>query len=231
MTIPARSFGGLIALMAVMLVRLLDGSAPPMYPGLTRPLIAAVGLAGLLITVWSSAARPAAVVGGLAALQVAGYGLVASRDWYNYAGASGASYGEAAAGSERAFTVAAAAFVALVLCLLAYRLAPAPVPTADPPRLARAWVVLSGAVVAALPVLLGAWFGTALSAVGQFTMWWTIPWGAGHRRVRRPPHPGRPPRRGRRRGGVGPAHDRVARRRLHRRRMMLLERRRPDLPR
>lgn len=181
MTIPARLSGGLIVLTAVVLVRLLDGSAPPMHPGLTRPLIGAVGLAGLLIAVWPSAARPAAVVGALAALQVAGYALVASRDWYNFAGAGGASYGDAAAGSERAFTGAAAALVALVLCLLVYQIAHgfSPVPAAAPPRLTRAWVVLAGAVVAALPVLLGAWSAATLSVVGQFAMWWSIPWGLG----------------------------------------------------
>ncbi|MDG6106441.1 hypothetical protein Daura_27220 [Dactylosporangium aurantiacum] len=56
---------------------------------------------------------------------------------------------------------------------------PAPVSAAEPSRLARAWVVLAGAVVAALPVLLGAWSGATLSAVGQFAMWWSIPWGLG----------------------------------------------------
>jgi hypothetical protein len=183
MTLPARASGGLIALLAVALARLLDTSAPPMHPGLTRPFIAVVGLAGLLIAAWPPAARPAAVVGGLAALQAAGYALVASRDWYNFAGAGGGSYADAARGSQRAFTVAAAAFAALALCLLAYRLAPAHSPAtvldSGPPLLARAWVVLAGAVVVALPIVLGAWSGAALSAVGQFAMWWSIPWGLG----------------------------------------------------
>ncbi|MFI5915974.1 hypothetical protein [Dactylosporangium sp. NPDC051541] len=179
MTVPARVSGGLIVWLAVSLVGLLDGSGPPMHPGLARLLVAVVGVAGLLVAAWPAAARPAAVVGGLAALQIAGYALVASRDWFNFAGAGGASYSAAGAGSLRAFAVAAAALAVLVVCLLAYWLAPGAGPAGEPFRPHRAWVVLAGGVFAALPVLLGAWSGAALSVVGQVAMWWSIPWGLG----------------------------------------------------
>ncbi|GAA2608286.1 hypothetical protein Adu01nite_14920 [Paractinoplanes durhamensis] len=160
-----------------------DGSGPgpgelTPYPPMLPVLIAVLAVAGVVCAVHAAAARVAAVVAGLAALQVGGIALVAHRDWWNFAGADGASFERAAAGSLVAAVMGAVAATAVVVSVLLYRTGRG----VQLPRKAQvAGGIIAGAAIAVVvPVLLCAhWNYTSGTAAGQFALWWSLPWGAG----------------------------------------------------
>ncbi|WP_433304000.1 hypothetical protein ACQP2F_13610 [Actinoplanes sp. CA-030573] len=193
----ARVWGGVLALLAGVVAALLaapaswsdypaagDGTrlGPAQltpYPPMLPLLIAVIAVAGMAGACQVAAARVSAVVAALAASQVAGIAVVAHRDWWNFAGADGASRHRAAAGSTVAVFMGAVAAVAVVVSVLLYRAGRG---RPQRPRTAQvAASVIGGPVVAVLvPVLLCAhWNYTSFAAAGQFALWWSLPWGAG----------------------------------------------------
>jgi hypothetical protein len=148
------------------------------YPTMLPALIAAIALAGAVGAVRQAAARVSAVAAALAALQVGGIAVVAHRDWWNFAGAYGASLQRASAGSLVAVVMGVVAAAVVVVGVLLYR-------TGDGrQRPSRSQVVagITGGVAVAVvvPVLLCAhWNYTSATAAGQFALWWSLPWGAG----------------------------------------------------
>jgi hypothetical protein len=148
------------------------------YPLMLPAVIAVLAGAGLLAAFLPGTARVAAVAAALAGLQVGGIAVVAHRDWWNYAGADGASHDRADAGSLLAVVMAVVAAVAVVVSLLLYRT----VRGRHRPHVVQiAGGVLAGATVAVVvPVLLCAhWNYTNVTAAGQFALWWSVPWGIG----------------------------------------------------
>ncbi|UQU62593.1 hypothetical protein COUCH_26640 [Couchioplanes caeruleus] len=148
------------------------------YPSTLPVLITMLGVAGLVAAVRPSTARVAAVTAGLAALQVGGIAVVAHRDWWNLAGADGASPHRAAAGSLVSLVMGAAAGAAVVVSVLLYRTGRS---VHRPSLIQVVGGVLAGAVLAGgTPLLLCAYWGyTSITAAGQFAVWWSLPWGAG----------------------------------------------------
>jgi hypothetical protein len=148
------------------------------YPLMLPPLIAVLIVAGLVAAVSPATARVMAVVVALAGLQVGGIAVVARRDWWNFAGADGASYQRAASGSLLAVAMGAVAVTAVVVSVLLYRTGHG----RHRPRTGQvAGGITAGAVVAvAVPALLCAhWYYTSVTAFGQFALWWSLPWGIG----------------------------------------------------
>jgi hypothetical protein len=96
------------------------------YPSMLPALVAVMAVADLVAGFRPATARVAAMVAALAGLQVAGLQVagivvVAHRDWWNLAGADGASYHRAAVGSLVATIMGAAAVAAVVVSVLLYR--------------------------------------------------------------------------------------------------------------
>lgn len=183
----ARALGLLIAVLAAAVAALLDapGSASDLpaqdvrsvYPVMIFAQVLAMAAAGVTAAVLPRTARPAAVLGAVAGMQVVGIAVVASRDWYNYAGGGGASYSRAAAGSELSLTMAAVAAAAVTACLVLYRHGPGAA-AALPARAGRIGAGI--AVVVGLPLLLAALVDDPVPSVaGQFALWWSLPWGIG----------------------------------------------------
>lgn len=83
-------------------------------------LVVVLAVAGLVAARRPAAARVAAVAAALTGLQVGGIAVVAHRDWWNLAGADGASEHRAAAGALVAAVMAAAAVAALGVSVLLY---------------------------------------------------------------------------------------------------------------
>ncbi|MFB9361260.1 hypothetical protein [Actinoplanes nipponensis] len=148
------------------------------YPSMLPALIAALAVAGVVAAVRPAAARAVAVVAALAGLQAAGIAVVARRDWWNFAGADGASHQRAAAGSLLAAVLAVVAVAVVVVSVLLYRTGRG---RQRPLRWQVAGGVVAGVVVAVVvPALLCAhWYYTSVTAFGQFALWWSLPWGAG----------------------------------------------------
>jgi hypothetical protein len=186
---PATSLSGVLIVLCAVLVGVLvqsPGSSFPsdsdphasVYPPMTMPLLCALAAAGLAVAVRPAVARIAGVVVAVTAMQVVGICVVAQRDWYNFAGAGFMPQDQAAEASglaERAAVgSAAAALLGLVLMWRAvggWRI--------DRPTWEAS--VLSGIGVAMLlPLALCAVLGYGtLSAIGQFALWWSVPWGVG----------------------------------------------------
>jgi hypothetical protein len=148
------------------------------YPSMLPALVAALAVAGLVAAFRPATARVAAMVAALAGLQVGGIAVVARRDWWNLAGADGASYHRAAVGSQVSVVMGAAAVAAVVVSVLLYRTGRG----LHRPRASQAVDgIVAGAVVAVVvPVLLCAhWRYTSITAAGQFAWWWSLPWGIG----------------------------------------------------
>jgi hypothetical protein len=159
------------------------------YPLMAPVLIAVLAVAGLVTALRPATARAAAMVAGLAGLQVAGIAVVVHRDWWNYAGADGPSYHRAAAGSRIAMIMAAVAVMAVVVSVVLYRTGrgshrPRPAPAAG--------AAGAGVLVAVgVPLLLCAyWHSPSVSAAGQFALWWSLPWGVGLAAAGAVPDPG-----------------------------------------
>jgi hypothetical protein len=175
----------LIVAMAVVAAGLLaaPASAPDLptatsvYPLATLPLIVAMALAGTVAVCLPRSARVAAIVGVIAGMQVVGSAVVASRDWFNYAGAGNSTYGQAAIGSQVSLTLAATATATVIACLLLYRHG---ADRAAPPDPYIGRIVAGMAVVVLLPLL--TWpitSGSALSGAGQIALCFSLPWGIG----------------------------------------------------
>jgi len=148
----------------------------PVLPLMLVPLIAALGVAGLLVAVRPAWARWWSAAATVLAVQVTGIAMVACRDWYSFAGADGTTPEQARAAVRLATGIGLAAVAAAVLSLLLLR------DSADVRRLHRAHhsgQVWLGAIVAfGLPFVLVAWLESHTSgAVGQFALWWSLPWG------------------------------------------------------
>ncbi|MEU4244733.1 hypothetical protein [Actinoplanes sp. NPDC026619] len=148
------------------------------YPSMLPVLIATVALAGVVAASRAAAARVSAVVAALAALQVGGIAVVAHRDWWNFAGADGASLGRAAGGSVVAVAMGVVAAAAVVASALLYRTGRG----GQRPRTTQivGGVIAGAAVAVVVPALLCAhWNYTSATAAGQFALWWSLPWAAG----------------------------------------------------
>jgi hypothetical protein len=181
----ARVLGLLIAALAAAVAGLLAApdsasdlpghGVQSVYPAMIFAQVLAMAAAGVTATCLPRTARAVAVIGAVAGMQVAGIAVVASRDWYNYAGAGNASYTRAAAGSQLSLTMAAVAAAAVAACLVLYRHGPGE-GDALPARAGR--IVTGVVVLVGLPLLLSALVGTPVpSVVGQFALWWSLPWG------------------------------------------------------
>ncbi|MFI5497168.1 hypothetical protein [Actinoplanes sp. NPDC051859] len=146
-------------------------------PIMVLPLLLAVIAGGAAAAALPRWAAGGAIVAAVAAVQVAGMATVARRDILNFAGAGGTSYDQAYLQSPflTALAVAAAAAAGLALLMALLLLV-------DPRRLVRAYrslEVWAGLlVVAAVPIGLCWALGYgSLSALGQFALWWSVPWG------------------------------------------------------
>jgi hypothetical protein len=144
------------------------------------PLLVGLAVAGVVLAVRPRWGRPAAAVAALLAAQVCGHGIVAVRDWFNTAGASGGMRQ-----NELALVVGFAAVVAV--CAAVAGCTSATVLWREPaggwgglrPR-RPAYVLMGLAVAVGLPVALSRGLGiTAVTMVGQFALTYSLPWGAG----------------------------------------------------
>jgi hypothetical protein len=154
------------------------GQALTPYPLMLPAVIALLAGAGLLAVFLPKTARVAAVAAALAGLQVGGIAVVARRDWWNYAGADGASYTRADAGSLLALAMAVVAALAVVVSVLLYRTVRG---RHRPHAVQVAGGIVAGLVVmVVVPAMLCAhWNYTNITAAGQFALWWSVPWGLG----------------------------------------------------
>lgn len=144
------------------------------------PLVLGLAVAGAVLAARPRWGRPAAVVAAVLSAQVCGHGIVAVRDWFNTAGASGGMRQ-----SELALVVGFAAVVA-VCAAVAGCVSTAVVwrEPADGWRGLRptrpAYSLVGLVVMVGLPVTLAFGFGTtAMTMVGQFALTYSLPWGAG----------------------------------------------------
>lgn len=141
-------------------------------------------LLGLAVAGATLAARPrwggaAAVVAAVLAVQVGGHGIVAVRDWFNTAGASGGMRQ-----SELAWVVGFAAVVAV--CATVAGCVSAAVLWREPSggwrglRPARPGYLWAGLLVMlGLPMALaGGLHYPAMTMIGQFALLYSLPWGA-----------------------------------------------------
>lgn len=154
-----------------------DIKAATVYPLMLIPVIMILFLAGLAAVFRPVNAGVAAVVSMVNGLQVAGIAVVASRDWLNFAGAGGASFQRGIVGSRLSTVMIVVAVIVVAASVAMY------CSTADGRRGMR-WrpgAALTGLVVAvAIPILLC--LSLRLSgpaAVGQFALWWSLPWAVG----------------------------------------------------
>ncbi|MEV4639507.1 hypothetical protein AB0J80_19350 [Actinoplanes sp. NPDC049548] len=144
------------------------------------PLVLGLAVAGAMLAARPRWGRPAAVVSALLAAQICGHGIVAVRDWFNTAGASGGMRQ-----SQLALVVGFAAVVAVcaavATCVSTAVLWREPVSGWRSLRPKRPGYVVAGlVVVVGLPIALALGFGyTAVTMVGQFALTYSLPWGAG----------------------------------------------------
>jgi hypothetical protein len=144
------------------------------------PLLLALVVVGAVLAARPRWGRAAAVVAAVLAAQVCGHGIVAVRDWFNTAGASGGMRQR-----ELALVVGFAAVVAV--CAAVAGCVSAAVMCREPaggwrglrPR-RPGYVVVGLAVMVGLPVALAFGFRfTAVTMVGQFALTYSLPWGWG----------------------------------------------------
>ncbi len=150
------------------------------YLAVLVPLLIGLTAAGLVLLARPSWARPAAVVAAILAAQVAGYGTVAVRDWFNVAGASaGMRQGALATVVSFAAVVALSAVVAGCLSVAVLWREPAGGWRGMLPQ--RPAYLASGVAVAVAlpPVFASRWGGADLTTIGQMLLTWALPWGAG----------------------------------------------------
>jgi hypothetical protein len=154
-----------------------DDSMRTVYPLMLIPAIAIVFATGITAVCRPAAAHVAAVVSAIMGIQVAGIAVVASRDWLNFAGAGFATWQRGFGGSRLAATMAVVAGAVIVASIALYRRGAGrrQLLVVHPSR------VLAGAAVAITgPLLLCKLLDNpSLTAAGQFTLWWSLPWGLG----------------------------------------------------
>lgn len=144
------------------------------------PLVLGLAVAGVMVAARPRGGRRAAAVAAVLAAQVCGHGIVAVRDWFNRAGASGGMRQ-----SELALVVGFAAVVAVcaavATCVCAAVLWREPATGWRGLRSKRPGYVLVGlVVVVGLPMALAFGFGfTAVTMIGQFALTFSLPWGVG----------------------------------------------------
>jgi hypothetical protein len=183
-TTPVRWTGLLVTVLAAAIAGVLalpesssDRSADTVYPLMMLPALVTIGVAGLVAACRPAAAGVAAVIGGVNGLQVTGIAVVASHDWRNFAGVDYSSWERGYAGSRLALLIAVLGTGVIVASAVLYRHA-----TRRNQRLRSQPVALvAGAAVAILlPALLRANLHlSGLPAIGQFALWWSLPWAAG----------------------------------------------------
>ncbi|RAK42927.1 hypothetical protein B0I29_10157 [Actinoplanes lutulentus] len=136
------------------------------------PLLAGVGVAGLVLLVRPHHGRRAAVVAAVCASQLVGGGVAASRDWFNIGGATGLPTRHLAvvlpltAVLIVAMTVACCAAVSLLM----------PAVAGSRPRWG--WLITGATIAVLAPIL---WVGVVdswqVTALGQAALTWSLPWG------------------------------------------------------
>ncbi|MEV4534389.1 hypothetical protein AB0J82_11225 [Asanoa sp. NPDC049518] len=148
------------------------------YPAAVWPMLAALVGCGLVIARRPAWVRESALVAAIVAAQVAGYGVVAVRDWFNARGAAGMASHNLATVVTFAASVALCATVAT--CVAVGLLWRAPGDWRILLRPARPRSVVLGVVVAVgVPLLLGATYRDAdITSVGQYALTYSLPWGA-----------------------------------------------------
>jgi hypothetical protein len=183
-----RAAGLLIAVLAVVVTALIalpashsdygsDDGVHTVYPLMLLPSIAVVAAGGIAVLLRPVVAQAAAVVSGITGIQVLGIAVVASRDWRNFAGVGGASWERGNVASLVAIVVF---FAALIIVLLSCSLYRNNLRAGDVPAVHRVSLIAGLAVAVGLPILLSvAIHRLALTAVGQFALWWSVSWGVG----------------------------------------------------
>jgi hypothetical protein len=154
------------------------------YPLMLLPALAVVTLAGLGAFVHPAVTQVAAVVSGITGAQVLGMAVVAACDWRNLAGVGYSSWHRGNVASLLAVGMFFAALMIVVISSAVYRSRQV---HAGEPEVHRAYLVVGLAVAVALPLVLGmtlrhvspATAGLTPTAVGQYALWWSAPWGAG----------------------------------------------------
>ncbi|MFI5934383.1 hypothetical protein [Actinoplanes sp. NPDC051494] len=142
------------------------------------PLLVALVIAGVVMTHerWS---RPAAVVTALVALEVAGNGVVAVRDWFNVNGALRMAQHDLATVVTFAAAVAVAATAAAAVAVAVLWREPAGGARGLVPA-RPGYVVLGVTVALVLPfVWATAVHDRDITTLGQFALTSSLPWGAG----------------------------------------------------
>lgn len=149
------------------------------YSPIIWPLLVALLAAGVLLAVRPKLGRAVAIVAAILAAQVAGFGVVAVRDWFNANGATGIAQHNLATVVTLAAAVAIASTVAGCVSLAVLWREPAD--GWHGLRPARPAYVLAGIVLAALlPLALGQTLGdTDITTLGQLALTYSLPWGVG----------------------------------------------------
>ena len=144
------------------------------YPLMLLPALAVVALAGLAASLCPAAAQVATVVSGITGLQVLGIAVVAARDWRNLAGVGHASWDR---GNVASLVAVGMVFAALIIVAASHAIHRNGNPM---PGVPRGYLVAGLIVAVGLPLVLSAMLHHVTpTAVGQFTLWWSAPWGAG----------------------------------------------------
>lgn len=180
----ARLLALLITFLALLVAGILalPGSASDytnttVYPLMLPPAVLIIGIAGLVAAYRPATARAVAVFCAVNGSQVAGIAVVAARDWLNFGGAGESSHQRALVGSWLALAIVGIAVGAVVASVTLYRCR-ANRPSFLPSQ--PAMVIAGLAVAAGLPIAVYVfWDEAGLSAVGQVTLWWSLPWAAG----------------------------------------------------
>ncbi len=117
------------------------------------------------------------MVSGTTGIHVLGIAIVASRDWRNFAGTDGTSWQRGHVASLVAIVMFFAALIIVLVSCAPYR---NNLPAGEVPAVHPVSLIAGVAIAAGLPILLGMTrHHFALTAVGQFALWWSVPWGAG----------------------------------------------------
>ncbi|WP_147315690.1 hypothetical protein [Asanoa ferruginea] len=144
------------------------------YPAAVWPLLAALACAGVVIVIRPEWLRPAAVVAAVVGAQVAGYGVVAVRDWFNANGAQDMASHNLA--TVVTFAAAVAVWATVATCVAVGLLWREPTGVALPGFRA---LVVGGMVAVGLPFALGAAFRDLdITSLGQYALTYSLPWGA-----------------------------------------------------
>jgi hypothetical protein len=154
-----------------------DDGVDTVYPLMLVPLLAVVAVAGLAVHLRPATARAAAAVSGVTGVQLLGIAVVAARDWRNFAGVGYATWERGDIASLLAIVVFFAALAVVLISCAVYGngLRPGETPTANRTSLVAGLLVAAGVpfvVCRQLDLL-------SLTAVGQFALWWSVPWGVG----------------------------------------------------